>query len=144
MARKDRPAKMPRKVAGVKIPKELRKSAIGDFLGSRVGQALVTEAVIAGAALVASEAVKQRGGSRGKAKAKALSDGGEVSLAPTTLALAFTEAGRAFAHALHRPAPEAKSPDDNFPADFDEAQIKAVKPRRTTKAAAAEPTARPH
>jgi hypothetical protein len=46
--------KVPKRIAGVKIPKVIRKGPVGDFLNSSVGQVLVAEAVLAaGGALAA-------------------------------------------------------------------------------------------
>ena len=46
--------KVPKRIAGVKIPKAIRKGPVGDFLNSSVGQVLVAEAVLAaGGALAA-------------------------------------------------------------------------------------------
>jgi hypothetical protein len=47
--------KVPKRIAGVKIPKVIRKGPVGDFLNSSGGQLLVAEAVLlAGGALMAN------------------------------------------------------------------------------------------
>jgi hypothetical protein len=40
-----KPIKIPRKLAGVKIPKVLRKGPVGDFVNSAAGQLIIAEAV---------------------------------------------------------------------------------------------------
>ncbi|HEY0963598.1 MAG TPA: hypothetical protein VGE69_14700 [Pseudomonadales bacterium] len=42
--------KIPKRVAGVKIPKPIRKGAIGHFLNSRAGQLVIAETLVAAAA----------------------------------------------------------------------------------------------
>lgn len=144
MAKKDRPVKLPRKVGDVKIPKAVRQSAIADFLGTRVGQALVAEAVLAAATLAVVK--------KGSAARRARKTKGGVQEAPTfadvppsTLAYAFSEAGRAFTEALKaKPSAVAAaakdSPDADWPADFAGTQKPA---RKRAKPAAAEATTGP-
>jgi hypothetical protein len=48
--------KVPKKVAGVKIPKSLRKGPVGNFLNSSAGQLLIAEALLA---MVAALAVRR-------------------------------------------------------------------------------------
>lgn len=43
--------KLPKRVAGVKIPKVIRKGAIGEFLNSGAGQVILAETLVAAAAL---------------------------------------------------------------------------------------------
>ncbi|HVF16542.1 MAG TPA: hypothetical protein VNA21_06505, partial [Steroidobacteraceae bacterium] len=51
-----RKLKLPKKIAGVKIPKAVRKGPVGQFLNSSAGQLLVAEALIAaGGAFFAAE-----------------------------------------------------------------------------------------
>ena len=44
--------KVPKRIAGVKIPKSVRKGPVGTFLNSTAGQVLVAEAVLAAAGAV--------------------------------------------------------------------------------------------
>lgn len=139
---KNKSAKLPKRIAGVKIPKAVRKGAIADFLGSKVGKALLAEAVMAAGALLAKqqsepgsvtrkaarkskEGLKDIAGSAGAAPAA-------VAAAPATLAYAFAEAGRAFAEAMRgrQPqgdAPAMAAPDDDWPADVSGMEAKAAK-----------------
>ena len=116
--------KLPKKIAGVKIPRTVRKSALGEFAGSKVGQALIAEAVMAGLVLVAKQQAKSQRRKRGAAKPDS------VNLTPSTLAFAFSEAGRAFSNAV-RGAPPAEPPDANWPLE------EPGKVRKTAKAAPA-------
>ena len=45
--------KVPKKVAGVKVPKALRKGALNDFLNSSAGKLLIAEAIAAAVAALA-------------------------------------------------------------------------------------------
>lgn len=133
MAKKDGPMKLPKRIAGVKIPKAVRKGALGDFLGSKTGQALIAQAVMAAsAALVAKHEAEpgsttRKAGRGAKAAVKSAGDvvdaagGGTAALAPATLAYAFTEAARTFAEVLRgRQAPAtSEAPDADWPADFE-------------------------
>jgi hypothetical protein len=46
--------KIPRKLAGVKIPKTLRKGPVGQFVNSPAGQLLIAEAIAVGIAALAA------------------------------------------------------------------------------------------
>jgi hypothetical protein len=52
MAKKDKPPKLPKKVGGVKVPKQLRKTAKGalEIAQNPVARELVSAALVAGAA----------------------------------------------------------------------------------------------
>jgi len=57
MAKKKRKSGLPKRIAGVKVPKSVRKGRFGRMLGSRTGQALLAEALLAaGAVGVAKQA----------------------------------------------------------------------------------------
>ena len=84
--------KLPKRIAGVKIPKTVRKGPVADFLNSPGGQELIAEMLtLAGAAFP----------ERGTAEATA------------RLAHAFAEAARAFRTAMEDPSFEADSEDDS-------------------------------
>jgi hypothetical protein len=46
--------KIPRKLAGVKIPKALRKGPVGQFVNSSAGQLLIAEAIAVAIAALAA------------------------------------------------------------------------------------------
>lgn len=57
MARKKNKTALPKRIAGVKVPKALRKGRAGRFLASPVGMALVSDAILAaGVAAVGTQA----------------------------------------------------------------------------------------
>jgi hypothetical protein len=101
--------KIPKRIAGVKIPKSIRKGAVGQFLGSSAGQVLLAEALLlAGGALAgrrmngepAGEALRHPVDSLKKAGRAAVTRGGStreaVDDASARLSRAFSEAVRTF------------------------------------------------
>jgi len=106
--------KLPKRVAGVKIPKIVRKGPLGHFLNSKAGQLVIAETLVAAAA--AFTAVKADEGTvAGETVRHPLDTARRVGHALTSagadesdrLAHAFRAAGRAFREALH---------DDDYPA----------------------------
>jgi hypothetical protein len=53
--------KIPKRVAGVKIPKTVRKGPINDFINSTAGQMLLAEALMAAASLFAVKRINGEG-----------------------------------------------------------------------------------
>ena len=103
MASKRGAIKAPKQVAGVKIPKSVRKGSLAAFLSTPIGQA-----VIASAVLSARDALAEN------------PDG----LSETTLKFAFSEAGKVFADAIRgEPLKESEAPDADWPAEFDAATV---------------------
>jgi hypothetical protein len=49
--------KLPKRIWGVKIPKQIRKGPLGQFLGSSGGQVVVVEAIMAAAAFYAARRI---------------------------------------------------------------------------------------
>ena len=91
--------KAPKQIAGVKIPKSVRKGALADFINTPIGQA-----VIANAVLSARDALAEN------------PDG----LSEAALKFAFSQAGKVFAEAIRgEPLKEPESPDADWPADFE-------------------------
>jgi hypothetical protein len=151
MAKQDGPIKLPKKIAGVKIPKTVRKGAIADFLASKAGQKLIAEAVTAALAALVVKKEAEPGSTTRKTARKAKEAVEEVAdSAPAsgagagTLAFAFSEAGRAFRDALHGhddfTAPDP--PDADWPADFEEPSTPS--PAKRSKATEAEVPGKPH
>ena len=151
MAKKDGSVKLPKKIAGVKIPKSVRKGAVADFLGSKAGQKLVAEVVTAavGAVLVKKQAEPGSATRKTARKAKEAvadaADSAPVAAGAGTLAFALSEAGRAFKEALHGSdtalAPP-EPPDADWPADFEAPST--TSPAKSSKATQAEVPGRPH
>jgi hypothetical protein len=156
MAKKDGPIKLPKKLAGVKIPKAVRKGAIAEFLGSTAGQKLIAEVVTAAAGAVLVKKQAEPGSATRKTAKKAKQAVGDMaeeapaaSLGAGTLAYAFSEAGRAFRDALsgsHGEAPRAAEPPDaDWPADFEAPSTTTpAKRSKAEPASASEPLGKPH
>lgn len=101
---------LPKRVAGVKIPKAVRKGPIGAFLASDAGKAILAEAlVVAGAGLAATQAkegtpvrrMADEAGHRLSGVGDKLKHSGAVSEAAVMLASALTEAVQRVSKAAH-------------------------------------------
>jgi hypothetical protein len=95
--------KVPKRVAGVKIPKTVRKGPVLDFVNSSTGRLLIAEALTAAVGIFAAKQIDPDTGKR-------LKDGvgnTEDALKQNTarLSYAFGEGVRAFRHALAESAP---------------------------------------
>jgi len=103
---------LPKRIAGVKVPKAVRRGRFADLLASRQGQALIAEAILGAGAIAAG--LKAKDDPKVRRVAKDAKDsvvhaGDEaasgVGMASTTLAYALAEGARAFAEALRRGGP---------------------------------------
>jgi hypothetical protein len=147
--------KVPKRIAGVKIPKTVRKGPIVDFLNSSGGQVLIAEALLLAARSFAGKRVDpdspvgefinhpvekaKEAALSGKAAAQRAGNG--ASEASAKLAHAFEEGMRAFRAALGEPvAPELQSVshvDDvirGAPLDTTEDALAKKGPRSRTRA----------
>lgn len=118
MSKAKKKAKLPKRIAGVKVPKALRRARLAELLSSPVGQAIVADAIVGAAGLLAAKAkdhpkarhlaheAKEGAEHAGHDAAQA---GREVAhsagAAGATLAYALSEAAHAFAEALRRGPP---------------------------------------
>lgn len=109
---KKKKAGLPKRIAGVRVPKAVRKGRIADLLASRQGQALIAEAILGAGALAAGMKAKDDPKVRKLAKdakgsvAHAGDDAaGAFGGGASTLAYALSEAARAFAEALRNGGP---------------------------------------
>lgn len=100
---------LPKKIAGVKVPKKVRKGRFGELLASPAGQALLAEAIMAVGAMAGAKKVADSPQAREKlgGVADAIRSGGKQAKhkAPQVsdaVAYALGEAARSFADALHR------------------------------------------
>lgn len=103
---------LPKRIAGVKVPKAVRRGRFADLLASRQGQAMIAEAILGAGAIAAGLKAKDDPKVRKAAKdAKdSLARAGEdaaagAGTASATLAFALAEGARAFAHALRHGGP---------------------------------------
>ena len=128
MAKKKKAAGLPKRLAGVKIPKRVRKGPVGEFIASPAGKLVVAEAVAAAGGLLMKRnldrhperkrALKGKAGAAGEAASDAVHAAGEAG---SNLTLAITEAARTFGRVLrhgeeaqtplHRPDPAPQAPD---------------------------------
>jgi hypothetical protein len=111
---------IPKKIAGVKVPKRVRKGRFGELLASKSGQALIAQAILGVGAVAAG--VKAKGDPKARrfaADAKhGLADAGReatgsVADAGSTLSYALAEAARTFAEALRRGEGRTFAPSDD-------------------------------
>lgn len=107
MAKQDK-ITLPKRVAGIKIPKVVRKGPLGQFLNSHAGQVIVAEALVAAAAVFTATRTDESSpvgeglrhpvdGARKLSQVVAASGADQSE----RLAHAFRVAGRAFREALH-------------------------------------------
>ena len=59
MAKSKHKSLLPKRIAGVKVPKSVRKGRFGEFLASRTGQALLAEAIMAAGAVGVAKQTKE-------------------------------------------------------------------------------------
>lgn len=106
-AKKKSKGLIPKRIAGVKVPKKVRKGRFGDLLASKTGQALIAQAILGAGAVAAGMKAKDNPDVRkaaGKAK-HGVADTAQgatqaTAEAGSTLAYALGEAARTFAEAL--------------------------------------------
>lgn len=92
---KTKTIKVPKRVAGVKIPKAVRKGPVLQFVNSSAGKVLVAEAITAALAAVAYKGATSPGG-----REKVASSEDALAHSATRLTHAFAEGVRAFRSAL--------------------------------------------
>ncbi|WP_374468497.1 hypothetical protein [Phenylobacterium sp.] len=115
---------LPKRIAGVKVPKAVRKGRFGELLASRTGQVLIAEAIMAAGAMAGARKAGQSPSARSflHDAAEHIRDRGRghVELGPAGGALAFAlgEAARAFADALRSGAPQADTTRHDAEADW--------------------------
>jgi hypothetical protein len=125
---KGKKGKLPKRFAGVKIPKAARKGPVADFITSSGGQVILAEALLAAASVLAVKTVDpdsragqalrhpieslKAAGRSGKSALDSAED--RASSASARLSNAFNEAIRAFRNALANdyPRSEGESEDD--------------------------------
>ena len=103
---------LPKRIAGVKVPKAVRRGRFAELLASRQGQAVIAEAILGAGAIAAGLKAKNDPKVRKVAKdaGTSLAHAGEdaatgAGTASATLAYAIAEGARAFAHALRHGGP---------------------------------------
>ena len=137
---KRKKVKLPKRIAGVKLPKATRKGPIVDFLNSSGGQVLLAEALILAAGVF--------GARRVAAQAGAPWDPGmrdNIAEASARLAHASREALKAFRAALSEPSPLLDEIGDDIDACSEESpefvpaeEVAVTKKKRATSRAGTE------
>jgi hypothetical protein len=92
---KKRKLKLPKRIAGVKIPKAARKGPVADFINSSGGQVLLAEALVLAAGVFGINQLRASSGSAGSTDAR-----GTIEDASARLSYACSEAMKAFRAAL--------------------------------------------
>jgi len=108
-SRKKSKGLIPKRIAGVKVPRSVRKGRFGELLASKTGQAVIAQAILGAGAvaagLKAKDSPKVRKFTR-DAKHKVADTGHDaadkVGETGSTLAYALGEAARTFSEALRR------------------------------------------
>ena len=103
--------KVPKRVAGVKIPKAVRKGPVMDFVNSKTGRILIAQALTAAIGVLAYKQASEDTRERVSGKVKNGAGEAKDALKRNTarLSLAFGEAVTAFRAALTQPASEANA-----------------------------------
>jgi hypothetical protein len=118
MAKKNR-SFLPKRIAGVKVPKAVRKGRFGELLASPTGQAVIAEAIMAIGAVAGAKKVADSPEARCKLADMAvdLKHAGKTAkpkAAPAingAVAYALGEAARSFSDALHRHGDRGEQPE---------------------------------
>ena len=106
-SRKKSKGLIPKRIAGVKVPKKVRKGRFGDLLASKTGQAVIAQAILGAGAVAAGlkakddPTVRRMAREVGHGVADTTRDATHATAeAGSTLAYALGEAARTFAEAL--------------------------------------------
>ncbi len=120
--------KVPKRVAGVKIPKAVRKGPVMDFVNSKAGRVLIAQALTAAIGVLAYKSASPETRERVRDKVKNGADETTEALKRNTLRLsnAFGAAVTAFRAALGQPSAE---PDAQSAAQALAQQLEQVKER---------------
>lgn len=111
MAKKDK-GKVPKKIAGVKVPKALRKGPASSLLESPVAREILADVLVAAATAAAAALVKNRSTKRQVAKAGEAAVDAGVDAATATREVVQSAAG-AVTDAARRILPESLMGDEN-------------------------------
>jgi hypothetical protein len=104
MAKKKSKSFLPKRIAGVKVPKAVRKGRLGELLASKTGQTLIAEAIMAAGAVGGAKKINDSPKARSfiADTAERVRSPGDMAQSGAVLAYALGEAARSFAEALRR------------------------------------------
>ena len=108
---------IPKRIAGVKVPKAVRKGRFGELLASRTGQAVIAQAILGAGAVAAGMRAKdnpkvQSAARKAKHTITDKADAAASDAGAGALAYALGEAARSFADAMRRGGPTQASAED--------------------------------
>ncbi|RAK50882.1 hypothetical protein [Phenylobacterium deserti] len=134
MAKKSKKHALPKRIAGIKIPKAVRKAPIGELLASKAGQALIAEAVMAVGAVAGGKSASNPKVRRAADKtARGVKDvGAGAGAAGGVLAYALGEAARSFVDALREGRDHGEPAPQREP-DWTASSLSADEPRASKK-----------
>ena len=139
--------KVPKRVAGVKIPKTVRKGPVMDFVNSTAGRALIAQALTAAIGVFAYKNAKPETRERVSGKVKQAAEESREVLARNTarLSFAFGEGITAFRTALANPAesPQAAESAETLAQQLEQVEQRLGKKKKKQSSPVSE-SASPH
>jgi hypothetical protein len=141
--------RIPKRVAGVKIPRIVRKGPVAKFLNSSAGQLVLAEAlVMVGGALAAeargsgpAELVRDPLSGASKVGGERADTGPESSMLPS----AFNDAVRAFRTSLEQHlSKERETTQEGVTADTGDVQSESARPKKKAASSPIETPSMPH
>ena len=135
--------KVPKRVAGVKIPKAVRKGPVMDFVNSKAGRVLSAQALTAAIGVLAYKQASPETRARVRDTVKNGADETTDALKRNTarLSVAFGEAVTAFRTALNQPAgePDAESAARALADQLDHVKERVGKKKKPQSSSQSEP-----
>ena len=125
MAKRKRKLKLPKRIAGVKIPKAARKGPVADFINSSGGQVLLAEALVLAAGLFGVRRLEAADGTRSDVR-------GTIEEASARLTYACSEALKAFRVALAESVPTSTEAARDLPMEGQEESLPDIDQERPT------------
>jgi hypothetical protein len=135
--------KVPKRLAGVKIPKAVRKGPVMDFVNSKSGRILIAQALTAAIGVLAYTQVSPETRERVRGKIKGGADESTDLLKRNAARLSFAlgEAVTAFRTSLQQPsgAPDAETAAEGLEQQLEEAKERSGKKKKSPSSSPSEP-----
>jgi hypothetical protein len=141
--------RIPKRVAGVKIPRIVRKGPFAKFLNSSAGQLVIAEALVMVGGALAAEARGSGPAELGRDPLSSASKGGaersDIGPESSRLPSAFNDAIRAFRTSLeqHR-SKEHETTQEAATADTGDVQSESARPKKKAASSPIETPSMPH
>jgi hypothetical protein len=136
--------KVPKRVAGVKIPKAVRKGPVMEFVNSKTGRILIAQALTAAIGVLAYKQTSDDTRERVGNKVRNGADEAKEALKRNTarLSFAFGEAVTAFRASLGQPAGEAsaESAAEALSNQLEQVKARVGKKKKPQRSSASEPS----